>query len=126
MGDDNTQNITTEQVKTVPNPTGKGGFGDHPENISPGGWDKNNSYSYWMHYFKSLTIDEFRGYKTAHPEMTMAALGAYARVAKSIDDRGDFQEVANRTEGMPKQTNVLEGSSENPLVIIKSNGNNIK
>ena len=65
-----------------------------------------------MHFFKSLTIDEFRGYKTAHPEMTMAALGAYARVAKSIDDRGDFQEVANRTEGMPIQTNAQIGEDK--------------
>ena len=34
---------TTEQV---PNPTGKGGFRDHPENINPGGKPKNSLKSY--------------------------------------------------------------------------------
>jgi len=32
---------TTEQVKEIPNPNGKGGFGDHPENINAGGRPKN-------------------------------------------------------------------------------------
>jgi len=94
---------TTQQVKKVPNPTGKGGFKDHPENQSPGGWDKNNTPSYWLNYFNSLPIDEFKGYKIKHPDMTMAALGSYARIAKQIDELADYKEVSNRIEGMPKQ-----------------------
>ena len=38
--------ITTEQVKKVPNPTGKGGFGENPENINAGGRPKNSLKSY--------------------------------------------------------------------------------
>ena len=35
---------TTEQVeKNVPNPTGKGGFGDNPQNRNPGGWVKSDT-----------------------------------------------------------------------------------
>ena len=93
--------ITTKQV---PNPTGKGGFGEHPENRNDGRWDKNNSFSYWLNYFKSITIPEFKAYKDTHPDMTMSALAAYARAGKMIEDLGEFQVVANRTEGMPKQS----------------------
>jgi hypothetical protein len=100
--------ITTQQdIRKLPgwnpNPTGKGGFKEHPENQSPGGWDKNNTFSYWMNYFKSITIPEFREYKDKHQDMTMSALAAYARVGKMIEELKEFQEVANRTEGMPRQ-----------------------
>ena len=37
---------TTRQVKNAPNPTGKGGFGEHPENINPGGEPKNSLKNY--------------------------------------------------------------------------------
>ena len=40
------EEITTGQVKRVPNPTGKGGFGDNPQNINPGGEPKNSMKSY--------------------------------------------------------------------------------
>ena len=102
--------ITTEQVnKKIPNPLGTGGFGDHPEHRSNGTWDKNNSFGYWLGYFKSLSINEFKEYKSKHPEMTMAALATYARVAKMINELKEFQEVANRTEGMPRQSIDLDG-----------------
>ena len=86
-----------------PNPTGKGGFQERPQDISPGGWDKNNSFSYWLNYFKTLKIDEFKAYKQEHPDMTMAALAAYARAGKMIEDLPEFREVADRTEGKAKQ-----------------------
>ena len=34
---------TTDQVKKSPNPTGKGGFGDNPQNRNPGGWVKSDT-----------------------------------------------------------------------------------
>lgn len=37
---------TTRQVKKAPNPTGKGGFGDNPQNINPGGEPKNSLKNY--------------------------------------------------------------------------------
>jgi len=37
---------TTRQVKNAPNPTGKGGFGDNPQNINPGGEPKNSLKNY--------------------------------------------------------------------------------
>jgi hypothetical protein len=123
MAKSNTKNITTKQVRRVPNPTGKGGFQDHPELRNDGRWDKENSYSYWLNYFKHLSIDEFKAYKLTHPDnvMTMAEMGAYARVAKTVDHLNEFQEVANRTEGMP-QNHIDLTSGGKPLVVFDIDG----
>lgn len=106
------------------NPDGKGGFGEHPENINPGGRPKNQErYGYWLDFFKNLPIEDFKKYKGEHPDMSMAALGAYARIAKTIDELREFQEVANRTEGMPKQTikNEFDDDVTEVKVEIKKN-----
>lgn len=34
---------TTKQVKRIPNPTGRGGFGDNPQNRHNGAWKKENT-----------------------------------------------------------------------------------
>jgi len=107
--------MTTKQDKNMNrNPTGKGGFGDHPELINAGGRPKNaESFNYWMDHFKTLPFEKFKKYKSEHPDMSMAAFGAYARVAKMIDELKEFQEVANRTEGYPKQLVETEDITDN-------------
>jgi len=97
------ENLTTNQDKNN-NPEGKGGFGDNPEHRSDGRWKKENSKSYWLNYFDSLTIQEFEEYPSKNPNMTKAAQSSYARIKRQKDNLREFQEVANRTEGMPKQT----------------------
>ena len=113
---------TTNQVseKTPPelrNPTGKGGFGDNPQNRSDGRWSKENSFTYWLNYFKHLTVTEFEQYKVNKPksERTVAEQLAYNRVAKATDELKEFQEVANRTEGKPKETMQLSGLDGEPI-----------
>lgn len=87
------------------NPEGRGGFADHPEHANPGGRPKNaESFSYWLNFFKSLPKGDFMQYEKEHPGMTMAALAAYARIGKMVHHLREFEVVANRTEGMPKQT----------------------
>ena len=86
------------------NPTGKGGFGDHPENRNPGGWDPQNTFSYQLNRFKNMDVSEFKAWKDKHPIRTMAEELAYNRILESRTDLKNFQEVANRTEGMPKQS----------------------
>jgi hypothetical protein len=123
---------TTKQVSEVTppekrNPTGKGGFGDNPQNRSDGRWSKENSFSYWMNYFKSLTVRQFFLYESTKPEdeRTVAESLAYARVSKSRNDLKEFQEVANRTEGMPVRRHEFQDTDGDPItqvevVIIKS------
>lgn len=108
---------TTKQVRKAPNPTGKGGFQDHPELRSNGRWDKNNSFSYWMNFFKQLDKDVFLTWEKENPKHSMAASLAYARVFKSRTDLKEFQEVANRTEGMPKQSMELSGPDQGPIEV---------
>ena len=46
---------TTDQVdKQVPNPTGKGGFGDNPQNRNPGGWVKSDTPRYKLEQMMKL------------------------------------------------------------------------
>ncbi len=108
---------TTEQVEFNNNPEGKGGFGDNPQNRNPGGRPKNaESYKYWLGYFIGLTVSEFKGYPAAHPDMTMAAAGAYRRVEATISQirmgrdgavidatLDEFKEVADRVDGKAQQ-----------------------
>ena len=43
---------------TPNNPTGKGGFGDHPENRNPGGWRPEYTPSYQYRRFMNMDSDE--------------------------------------------------------------------
>ena len=49
---------TTQQDYITPpelrNPTGKGGFGDHPENRNPGGWNPDFTFSYQYRRFLNM------------------------------------------------------------------------
>ena len=49
---------TTEQVKIIPNPTGKGGFGEHPENINAGGRPVNSLKSYQARKLANMSDEE--------------------------------------------------------------------
>jgi hypothetical protein len=109
------KSLSSKQVKTKNNnPTGKGGFQDHPELRSNGRWDKKNSVSYWMRYLLKLTVAEFRKFEESIPEneRTVAASLAYARVLAARSDRRAFDVVANRTEGYPKQSIDDSGASK--------------
>lgn len=44
----------------VNNPTGKGGFGDHPENACHGRWRKEGSYTYNVNKFGRMTDIELQ------------------------------------------------------------------
>jgi hypothetical protein len=126
---------TTEQVSepqrnengqllpgVVLNPEGKGGFQDHPELINPGGRPKNQeSFTYWMNFFKNLATDEFLGWLKNNPtsSRTVAADIAYTRVFNARKELDEFKEVADRTEGKAPQTVRHEGGffSETQLKI---------
>jgi hypothetical protein len=49
---------TTKQVKYNNNPTGKGGFGDHPENRNDGSWDKDSTPRFKLEQMMKLSETE--------------------------------------------------------------------
>ena len=88
------------------NPTGKGGFKDHPELINPGGRPKNSQrYDYWLQFFKDMDVTSFRNYRTIRKEddMYVAEAQAYQRVVESLKDINAWKVVADRTEGRAAQ-----------------------
>lgn len=99
--------VTTKQErKKVPNPTGKGGFAEHPELRNNGSWKKTETFRYWFGVFKDMTVDELKNWEKTIPEnkRSVASSLAYTRIIKARTDLREFQEVANRSEGMPAQT----------------------
>lgn len=106
---------TQQENKSLPpelrNPTGKGGFGDHPENRNPGGWKPEYTFSYQYRRFMNMTVEEFKAWKdlTADKDKTMVEELAYVAVLKARSDIRDRQEITDRTEGKAPQTVVVDG-----------------
>lgn len=103
---------TTEQVGgqkphpngSLPNPTGKGGFADHPENRNPGGWNKEMVFSYQYRRFMNMTMDELNDFR-AKPDMERKVVEelAYRAVMRAKESLRDVQEITDRTEGKAPQ-----------------------
>jgi hypothetical protein len=112
---------TTEQDYTTPpekrNPTGKGGFGDNPQNRNPGGWNKDNSFSYQYKRFMNMTVSELEEWNknTNKTERTIAEDLAFKRIMASRESLPDVKEITDRTEGKPKQT--IDGSITGDITV---------
>lgn len=104
----------------VANPTGKGGFGDNPQNQSPGGWRKEESIPYWQNYFIRLPLDEFYRWKDENAAtMTVAQDIAWNAVISARGELPYLKEVTDRTSGKAPQTieQTVGIKNETPLII---------
>ena len=94
---------TTKQVdeKKLTNPTGKGGFRDHPENRSPGGWKKEDSITYQYNMLMRLDFNDLKNFVPK----TVAQKIALQRIKSAITTEGlhDTKEITDRTEGKAPQ-----------------------
>lgn len=103
MANDDTSDLTTEQV--IPNPTGRGGFGDNPQNRNPGGWKKEMVFSYQYRRFMNMTTAELKEYSSKpDTERTVVEDLAYSRVIAAKKSLPDVKEITDRTEGKAPQT----------------------
>lgn len=102
---------TTEQVTTPPNPTGKGGFGDNPQNRNPGGWKKENTISYQYNRFLNMSPEELKAFgNVPDKERTVAMDIAYSQVLASRKSLPHTKEITDRTEGKaPQSIDVTSG-----------------
>ncbi len=114
-----TNNLTLSQVKDNPknnNPTGAGGFGDHPENINREGTIKTPLY--WIrHHGQKSSEEVHEALKRPAKEMTMfeeIGLRSLAGARGNLQERKD---VINRVDGMPKQSVELGGDADNPVIV---------
>lgn len=99
------------------NPTGKGGFGDNPQNRSDGGWKKEDSIGYQYRMLQRLTITELEKWIEDHPKnvRTVAQDLAYKALIKAQKELPYLKEVTDRSEGKAPQS-----------VDVTSNGETIK
>lgn len=106
---------TTQQV---PNPTGKGGFAENPQNRNPGGWKKDDSIPYQMNFLIRMTLEELEAWARDNKKtMTMAQAIAYKRVVAALDSLPDMKEVTDRTSGRAKET-IEQTIIEKPLPLV--------
>lgn len=100
--------MTTQQDSDMNrNPDGIGGFGDHPENRNPGGWNKNYTFSYQYNRFMHMTNDELQEYRMqpAGSHRVVEEL-AYKRIMAANNSLPDVKEITDRTEGKPKEADT--------------------
>ncbi len=90
------------------NPTGKGGFGDNPQNKASGRWKKEESISYNINKFMRLVESEFEDYPKNN-NMTIAEKIAWERLSKARELLTEAVFVTDRTEGKPKESVEFSG-----------------
>ncbi len=103
--------LTTKQVKNyTPNPTGKGGFKENPQNRGNGRWSKETSISYNLNKLIRMKVKDFENFLSQ--ERTMAEVIAWERVKGAMETLSDAIYVTDRTEGKPKQAVELMGEAD--------------
>jgi hypothetical protein len=101
--------------KKIPNPTGKGGFQERPQDIKKGGaWSPENTQSYCIRKFMNMTEKEFKewGAKNPQDKRTVAQVLAYERVTQARLELADYKEIVERVEGKAPQTMRIETESD--------------
>lgn len=87
------------------NPTGKGGFGDNPDNRSPGGWKKEYSFSYQYRRFMNMSLNELNEWRAlGDMEKKVVEELAYQAVMRAKASLPDIKEITDRTEGKAKES----------------------
>jgi hypothetical protein len=109
---------TRDQVITPPNPTGKGGFGDHPENRNKGTWNSEDSISFQYNKLMRMSPDELAEFVP----VTVAQEIALARIKQAKKDTGlmDTKEITDRTEGKaPQNIDVTSGGDKLNVALVQ-------
>ena len=52
--------MSKKEKQHIPNPDGKGGFADNPQNRANGRWRKEDSVSYWMNRFLKMSVSDMK------------------------------------------------------------------
>lgn len=114
-----TKNRQKTRDQVIPNPTGKGGFADNPQNRNRGTWNSDESISFQYNKLIRLNSDGFAKWleDNTADKRTVAQEIAYNAVLKAKKDLNYLKEITNRTEGMPTQKTELSGVDGSALTI---------
>jgi len=91
------------RIGNVTNPNGAGGFGDNPQNRNPGGWDKNESISYWYNKLGRMEEAEFLSFKPANINQKIALNRVLRAMKDDKESLAETKEIADRTEGKARE-----------------------
>ncbi|MBC8552223.1 MAG: hypothetical protein H8D23_21545 [Candidatus Brocadiales bacterium] len=96
--------------KHIPNPTGKGGFGDNPQNSAKGRWKGEDSISHQYNKLLRMTVDEIQAWTEKNPtdKRTLAQDIAFNAILKARKELSYLREVTDRTEGKPMQYSEIQ------------------
>ena len=104
------KNTTSDLVKKVPNPEGKGGFQERPQDINRSGtWNPTMVFSFQYRRFLGMAKDEFDNWIENNPERTVVEDAAWSAVKEAKTSLGNRVEITDRTEGKSPQTVVVDG-----------------
>lgn len=110
---------TTNQV--APNPTGKGGFGDNPQNRNPGGWKKSDTARYKLEQMLKLSAEEL---KTVIKDSEAPLFERKLAEALIKSDWKVIREMTHEVYGTPKQSvDVTSGGEKIRTVVEFIDGN---
>jgi wyosine [tRNA(Phe)-imidazoG37] synthetase (radical SAM superfamily) len=114
---------TSDLVKKIPNPTGKGGFQERPEQINRNGtWKPEMVFSYQYKRFMNMNTNDFKAFAETIKAgtCTMVELAAWNRVKEMQKSLPDVKEITDRTEGKAPQFVDITSGGE-PLSITTVN-----
>lgn len=92
-------------IKKAPNPKGKGGFGDNPQNRNAGYWKSEDSIPFNQKMFLRMTEAEFESWKKNNPpnKRTKAQTIAYNSIKSAEAEFNYHKDLIDRTSGTAKQ-----------------------
>jgi hypothetical protein len=105
---------TSKQVrKHIPNPTGKGGFQERPQDRASGHWDSKMTFSFQYRRFMEMSMNELNEYRSL-PDMerTVVEELAYNTVMRGKVSLADIKEITDRTEGKAAQSIDMTSNGE--------------
>lgn len=102
--------------KQVPNPTGKGGFGDNPQNRSNGSWKKEDTPRYKLEQMMKMSFEELE--KVANDK---EAPLFERKMAKCLADGvwKEIKEMIAEVYGTPKQSMDLTSGGEKIKTVVE-------
>ncbi len=104
---------TTNQV---PNPTGKGGFGDNPQNRNPGSWKKSDTPRFKLEQMMKLSEPEL---KAIADDIDAPYFERKLATAIKKADWKVIREMTDQVYGQPKQTIDTTMTIPTPLAPVR-------
>ena len=108
--------MTKSTTAQVGNPTGKGGFGDNPQNRNPSGWKRTDTVRYKLERMAEMGTQELT---TIIEDET---LPVFERKIAGFILEGDWKTIREMTEqiyGQPKQTIDTTMTITTPLAPVR-------